>query len=212
MFLPPSELQWILRYPLFWVVRRPGDGGAAEGAIAGRPLGAFIGGGSPARAFVMSRADRSETSSALRDSFGRRPRAESLLMLAAALALVVANSPLGHVYHDLLHAPTGPVLSREARADDAASVDQRRADGAVLPARRAGDQARVRRRPARQLGPAAAPVPRRRVRAWSCRRSIYLVARRRRSGSSAAGRSRPRPTSPSRSACSRCSAAARRPR
>src|SRR3546814_8749938 len=35
------------------------------------------------------------------------------------------------------------------------SVDQRRADGDLLPARRARDQARVRRRPPRELGPAA---------------------------------------------------------
>jgi NhaA family Na+:H+ antiporter len=34
-----------------------------------------------------------------------------LLMAAAALALIVANSPLGRLYHDLLHAPTGPVLT-----------------------------------------------------------------------------------------------------
>jgi NhaA family Na+:H+ antiporter len=36
-----------------------------------------------------------------------------LLMAAAALALIVANSPLGHLYHELLHSPAGPVLSEK---------------------------------------------------------------------------------------------------
>ncbi|HEX8511486.1 MAG TPA: Na+/H+ antiporter NhaA [Allosphingosinicella sp.] len=36
-----------------------------------------------------------------------------LLMAAAALALIVANSPLGHLYHDVLHAPEGPVLTQK---------------------------------------------------------------------------------------------------
>ena len=34
-----------------------------------------------------------------------------VLMAAAALALVIANSPLGDLYHHLVHAETGPVLA-----------------------------------------------------------------------------------------------------
>ncbi|HYW15697.1 MAG TPA: Na+/H+ antiporter NhaA [Allosphingosinicella sp.] len=51
--------------------------------------------------------------SALRDFLDSEAAGGLMLMGAAALALVVANSPLGHFYHDLLHAPAGPVLTEK---------------------------------------------------------------------------------------------------
>jgi NhaA family Na+:H+ antiporter len=51
--------------------------------------------------------------SALRDFLKSEAAGGMALMGAAALALIVANSPLGHFYHDLLHAPTGPVLTEK---------------------------------------------------------------------------------------------------
>jgi NhaA family Na+:H+ antiporter len=59
----------------------------------------------------MARIERTGASSALRDFLRMEAAGGILLMGAAALALVVANSPLGHLYHDLLHAPVGPVLT-----------------------------------------------------------------------------------------------------
>lgn len=49
--------------------------------------------------------------SALRHFLASEAAGGILLMGAAALALIVANSGLGHAYHDLLHAETGPVLT-----------------------------------------------------------------------------------------------------
>ena len=49
--------------------------------------------------------------SALRDFLRSEAAGGVALMGAAALALIVANSPLGPLYRDLLHAPTGPVLT-----------------------------------------------------------------------------------------------------
>jgi NhaA family Na+:H+ antiporter len=49
--------------------------------------------------------------SALRHFLASEAAGGLLLMAAAALALIVANSPLGDPWHDLLHARTGPVLS-----------------------------------------------------------------------------------------------------
>ncbi|HEY0044315.1 MAG TPA: Na+/H+ antiporter NhaA, partial [Allosphingosinicella sp.] len=49
--------------------------------------------------------------SALRRFLDSEAAGGILLMAAAALALIVANSPLAHLYHDVLHAETGPVLS-----------------------------------------------------------------------------------------------------
>jgi NhaA family Na+:H+ antiporter len=75
------------------------------------------------------------------------------LMAAAALALAVANSPLA------------PGLLRRAarppRPAQRVALDQRRADGGVLPARRPGDQARAARRPALHLAPPRAARHRR---------------------------------------------------
>ena len=53
----------------------------------------------------------SKQRSALRDFLSSEAIGGLLLMAAAALALIVANSPLGHLYHDLLHAPIGPELT-----------------------------------------------------------------------------------------------------
>jgi len=61
----------------------------------------------------MAKIQRSGTSSALRKFLKSEAAGGILLMGAAALALIVANSPLGHLYHDLLHAPTGPVLTEK---------------------------------------------------------------------------------------------------
>jgi len=49
--------------------------------------------------------------SALRDFLSSEATGGLLLMAAAALALIVANSPLAHAYHDLLDAPFGPELT-----------------------------------------------------------------------------------------------------
>ncbi|MBA3940347.1 MAG: Na+/H+ antiporter NhaA [Sphingopyxis sp.] len=49
--------------------------------------------------------------SALRDFLESEAAGGMLLIFAAILALVVANSPLGDAYHAAVHAVTGPVLS-----------------------------------------------------------------------------------------------------
>jgi len=49
--------------------------------------------------------------SALRDFLHSEAAGGIILMAAAALALIVANGPLGDAYHHLLHAPIGPVLT-----------------------------------------------------------------------------------------------------
>jgi NhaA family Na+:H+ antiporter len=49
--------------------------------------------------------------SALRHFLASEAAGGILLMAAAALALIVANSPLGEAYQHLLHAETGPVLT-----------------------------------------------------------------------------------------------------
>ena len=85
--------------------------------------------------------------SALRHFLRSEAAGGILLMAAAALALIVANSGLAAS----CTAPrrTRPGLSPKLRPDDRPSLDQRRADGVLLPARRPGDQARVPRRRAR---------------------------------------------------------------
>ena len=54
---------------------------------------------------------RTGGTSALRAFLASGAAGGIVLMGAAALALVVANGPLAHAYHDLLHAETGPVLT-----------------------------------------------------------------------------------------------------
>ncbi|PAL21426.1 Na+/H+ antiporter NhaA [Sphingopyxis sp. GW247-27LB] len=51
------------------------------------------------------------TRSALRDFLESESAGGMLLILAAALAMIVANSPLGALYHDAVHAVTGPILT-----------------------------------------------------------------------------------------------------
>ena len=51
------------------------------------------------------------TPSALRYFLASEAAGGILLMAAAALALVIANSPLAEAYHHLLHAETGPTLT-----------------------------------------------------------------------------------------------------
>ena len=89
---------------------------------------------------------------------------------------------------------------------DAASVDQRRADGGLLPPRRAGDQTRGDRRRAGVAAPGGA-ADRRRDRRHGRPGVIYVADERRRRWRRAAGRFPWRPTSPSRWACWRCGAA-----
>ncbi len=50
-------------------------------------------------------------SSALRNFLATEAAGGILLMAAAALALIVANSPLYPTYQAVLHAPLGPVLT-----------------------------------------------------------------------------------------------------
>ncbi|WP_106640364.1 Na+/H+ antiporter NhaA [Allosphingosinicella vermicomposti] len=50
-------------------------------------------------------------SSALRAFLKNEAAGGILLIAAAALALIVANSPLGEAYHHMLHAPLGPELT-----------------------------------------------------------------------------------------------------
>jgi NhaA family Na+:H+ antiporter len=49
--------------------------------------------------------------SALRTFLDSEAAGGMLLMAAAAAALLAANGPLGHAYHDFVHAETGPALS-----------------------------------------------------------------------------------------------------
>ena len=54
---------------------------------------------------------RAGTNSALRKFLQSEAAGGILLMGAAALAMIVANSPLSETYHHLIHAETGPVLT-----------------------------------------------------------------------------------------------------
>jgi len=57
------------------------------------------------------KAARRGGTSALRDFLDNEASGGILLMAAAALAMLVANSPLYAAYHDALHAPIGPELT-----------------------------------------------------------------------------------------------------
>lgn len=60
----------------------------------------------------MARAsERTGTNSALREFLKSEAAGGILLMGAAMLAMIVANSPLRHIYHDGLHAEIGPALT-----------------------------------------------------------------------------------------------------
>ena len=54
---------------------------------------------------------RSGSHSALRDFLQSEASGGIVLIAAAAVAMVLANSPLGRLYEALLHTPTGPVLT-----------------------------------------------------------------------------------------------------
>jgi NhaA family Na+:H+ antiporter len=60
---------------------------------------------------VTTRLSRTGGRSALRHFLDSEAAGGLLLMAAAALALILANSPLGDSYRHLLHMETGPVLS-----------------------------------------------------------------------------------------------------
>ena len=62
---------------------------------------------------MVNRLDRQRvrTRSALRAFLENEAAGGIVLMVAAAVAMVIANSPLADAYHHLLHAETGPVLS-----------------------------------------------------------------------------------------------------
>ncbi|MDP8914219.1 MAG: Na+/H+ antiporter NhaA [Pseudomonadota bacterium] len=60
---------------------------------------------------MVAPKQRTGARSALRDFLSSEATGGLLLMAAAALALIVANSPLAHAYHDLLDAPLGPELT-----------------------------------------------------------------------------------------------------
>ncbi len=57
----------------------------------------------------MNRSNPSR--SALREFLASESAGGMLLIFAAILAMIVANSPLGGLYHDAIHAVTGPVLT-----------------------------------------------------------------------------------------------------
>ncbi|MDF0488035.1 Na+/H+ antiporter NhaA [Sphingomonas sp. H39-1-10] len=59
----------------------------------------------------MAKSITKKARSALRDLLRREAAGGIVLMVAAALALIIANSPLGAGYFDLLHVRTGPVLA-----------------------------------------------------------------------------------------------------
>jgi NhaA family Na+:H+ antiporter len=60
---------------------------------------------------MLKADDRNRPASALRDFLRNEAAGGILLMGAAALAMIVANSPLYDAYHHILHAETGPVLT-----------------------------------------------------------------------------------------------------
>ncbi len=60
---------------------------------------------------MVAPKQRTGARSALRGFLSSEATGGLLLMAAAALALIVANSPLAHAYHDLLDAPLGPELT-----------------------------------------------------------------------------------------------------
>ncbi len=59
----------------------------------------------------MPKVVRPVPPSALRSFLATEAAGGILLMAAAALAMIVANSPLYSIYYDALHAPIGPVLT-----------------------------------------------------------------------------------------------------
>jgi len=62
---------------------------------------------------MTKQADQKIMPSALRQFLSSEAAGGILLMAAAALAMIIANSPLGHNYHDLLHSPVSPALTEK---------------------------------------------------------------------------------------------------
>ncbi len=60
---------------------------------------------------MTTRPPRTGTRSALRGFIDSEAAGGILLMAAAALAMIAANGPLAHAYHQLLEAPIGPALT-----------------------------------------------------------------------------------------------------
>jgi NhaA family Na+:H+ antiporter len=60
---------------------------------------------------MVTGTPRTRSRSALRAFLDSEASGGILLMVAAALALIVANGPLGHAYHELLEVPLGPALT-----------------------------------------------------------------------------------------------------
>ncbi len=62
---------------------------------------------------AADKVERQGTNSALRDFLKSEAAGGILLMIAAALAMIVANSPLYEAYHHFLHELEGPTLSKK---------------------------------------------------------------------------------------------------
>lgn len=62
---------------------------------------------------MKKQANQIHVPSALRQFLSSEAAGGILLMAAAALAMITANSPLGHFYHDLLHSPVSPALTEK---------------------------------------------------------------------------------------------------
>ena len=73
-------------------------------------------------------AERMGVRSALRRFLKSEASGGIVLMIAAIMAMIVANSALYDSYHHILNDNMGPIPEpgayQQARADDAASVDQ----------------------------------------------------------------------------------------
>lgn len=62
---------------------------------------------------MNNRGKHSSNKSALREFLSSEAAGGIVLMVAAALAMLLANSPLGHGYHDVLHSPVSPALTEK---------------------------------------------------------------------------------------------------
>lgn len=62
---------------------------------------------------MKERGIQDNGTSALRKFLSSEAAGGILLMAAAALAMIIANSALGHEYHDLLHNPVSPALTEK---------------------------------------------------------------------------------------------------
>ena len=187
-----------------WSARRRRPGLACDGHVR-----SLIDSGHPMNVakrprFFFPELDRGE-STFLGDFLRRETVGGTIALVAAAIAVVWANSPLSDGVRRLPAVP--------ARPAGHGALGGRRCADALLLRGGAGAQARVRGRVAAQAGRRGRPGRRRGLRSRRTGADLLrhqrLLARRRRP---AAGRSRPRPTSPSPWPCWRSSAATCRPR